>query len=559
MALRDFADKWHNGAVESASSRFNGKTLDELHSDAMYSARDVADMLGFTYTMNINQACRNGLVIGAVKGNTGEWNACGEAWKDWRTSMGRRRFSLRDRLRRMSIRQINESTGEVRLAHVVDCIVSGTKPVFRIEAGEFSTVATANHLFMTSSGWKRLGDITPGVDALVVYRYGTGAHEDRFRKIDGKWVCQWSRSIRDEVFRRQKGLCGHTDEPLLPGFHVHHIQPRHLRPDLAFDIENVMAVNASAHKDIHGEQGWQNGVPLGTQVVQVDSVKPEGFIDTYDLEIDGDFPNFFADGIVVHNSRNASSSRAIPVERMIQDVLDDPAMPIFWGKNQPGMSAAEELDKNTKERAIRTWLFSRDKAVADARYLKDIGAHKQIVNRLLEPWLHINVLITSTDWSNFFALRRHEAAQPEMRALADAIYTCMQESTPTLLKHNEWHRPYVDWKIEIDRLPLPPAGCKSASAWFNDCLNRLSTARCARLSYLTHDMRVPNVEEDLALAARLVGSQPLHASPAEHQATPDTQDSDNEFRVWDRPDLHGNFRGWIQYRKCLKNENVPDR
>lgn len=156
------------------------------------------------------------------------------------------------------------------------------------------------------------------------------------------------------------------------------------------------------------------------------------FVDTYDLEIDGDFPNFFADGIVVHNSRNASSSRAIPVERLVQDVLDDPAMPVFWGKNQKGMQAAEELAGKDREAAVDYWLEARDYVVDQARALARLGAHKQIVNRVVEPWCHIRVVVTATDWANFFALRRHPDAQPEMRALADASSAGAQGVAPTL-------------------------------------------------------------------------------------------------------------------------------
>lgn len=269
-------------------------------------------------------------------------------------------------------------------------------------------------------------------------------------------------------------------------------------------------------------------------------------------------------------SRNASSSRAIPVERLIQDVIDDPYVPLHWGKNRAGMQASEELDdkeliytgtdgKPVSERtaAKQIWLRSRDLAVKQAQSLSKLGAHKQIVNRLIEPFCHINVVVTATEWANFFALRRHADAQPEIHALADAIYDAMQASTPTPLKPGEWHLPYVDKDPAggdmTALLQMVGEGIRGPDddQWINNSLIKLSVARCARVSYLTHDNRKPNVAEDLKLYERLVGTNPLHASPCEHQATPDES--------WQSPHLHGNFSGWIQYRKTLPNERVADR
>lgn len=250
-------------------------------------------------------------------------------------------------------------------------------------------------------------------------------------------------------------------------------------------------------------------------------------------------------------SRNASSSRAIPVERMIQDVLDDPAMPVFWGKNRPSMQAIEEMSADEREQAIADHLADRDHAVESARRRSARGEHKQTVNRILEPWAHINVLVTSTEWANFFALRRHAAAQPEMRALADAIHAAIEASTPKLLKPGQWHLPFVT-PDEIDILGSITGGEPDADDW--QPFIKLCVARCARVSYLTHDGRVPNVDEDFKLYDRLVGSDPLHASPAEHQATPDER-----YGYWLHAGQHGNFVGWRQYRRFLPNESVRDR
>jgi thymidylate synthase ThyX len=233
-------------------------------------------------------------------------------------------------------------------------------------------------------------------------------------------------------------------------------------------------------------------------------------------------------------SRNASSSRAIPVARMIQDVIDDPAMPSQWGKNQKGMQARELLSEEDAERAKWAWLDARDAAVIWARTLNDIGAHKQIINRILEPFGHISVIVTSSNWANFLALRDHPDADPTIQVLAAMIRAELNATTPDQLKDGEWHLPYI--------LPEDRENHTIAE------LIMMSVARCARVSYLTHDNQKPSPEQDLKLYDALVGSQPLHASPAEHQAKADALG--RHEAQW------GNFKGFQQYRKTLHNECV---
>lgn len=287
-----------------------------------------------------------------------------------------------------------------------------------------------------------------------------------------------------------------------------------------------------------------------TAKVIADSIGPAGIrLTTLQLR----YPKFIHGEFMTHRvfSRNASSSRAIPVERLIQDVIDDPAMPVYWGSNRPGMQAGEEVKELywVKEE----WLNARDGAVQCARELSSLGLHKQIVNRIIEPWCHINVVVTATEWANFFALRRHKDAQPEMKALADTMFDAQQASTPIRLKIGEWHLPYV---TETDVEPL--ADSFEPDDW--KTLVKLSVARCARVSYLTHEGKSPNPEEDLKLYERLIGSTPLHASPAEHQATPDQRNNfGNELGPWYHQNLWGNFVGWCQYRKTLPDESVKDR
>lgn len=237
-------------------------------------------------------------------------------------------------------------------------------------------------------------------------------------------------------------------------------------------------------------------------------------------------------------------------------------MPVFWGSNKPGMQAGEELQggelTSPKSVCQFVWLNAMEVAIDHAKRLIEEGLHKQIANRILEPWAHINVVVTATDWGNFFELRAHPDAQPEIHALALEMFNAMAGSHPQHLAHDDWHLPYItrdDVKAAQDRItgngvmrvvPMP--------GQINDILKKVSTARCARVSYLTHDGRPTTVEEDLALFDRLVGSKPLHASPAEHQATPDEAldpRPDGTYE-WARSDLHGNFTGWIQFRKTLE-------
>lgn len=271
------------------------------------------------------------------------------------------------------------------------------------------------------------------------------------------------------------------------------------------------------------------------------------------------YPRFIHSEMMTHRvfSRNASSSRAIPVEKMIQRVLDDPAMPVFWGKNQRGMQAVEELSAEPQEFfpdgisgppahapsprfvAKTCWLQARDEAVKHVRALVALDLHKQIANRILEPWMHINVVCTATEWGNFFSLRIHPDAQPEMQALARAVYEAMRASVPKRLDYGEWHLPYITPE-DYSRRCVGPQGL--------EVIKRMSAARCARVSYLNHEGKEPTWTEDMDLFDRLMGGKMKHSSPTEHQATP---------ALYDTPDLTGNLKGWKQFRKEILGENMP--
>lgn len=257
-------------------------------------------------------------------------------------------------------------------------------------------------------------------------------------------------------------------------------------------------------------------------------------------------------------SRNYRSSRAVPTHKLIQEVLTAPTMPVFWGKNQPGMQAAVELEDggrgSERQRAMRYWEAAAHHAAEIAGCMDRIGVHKQIVNRLLEPFLWVHGVISATEWENFFGLRLHKDAQPEFRVLSDAMFSAGSNSTPTLLKPGEWHLPYVRGYLD-DRDLLPPGNRQGLTP--HEQMLRISAARCARVSYKSFDTDKPSaVEEDLKLFDKLMGAQPFHASPTEHQATPDSMAEIDFMPFWENRKEHGNFTGWRQFRKMIPGEAV---
>lgn len=242
-------------------------------------------------------------------------------------------------------------------------------------------------------------------------------------------------------------------------------------------------------------------------------------------------------------SRNASSSRAIPVEKLIQDVLDDPAVPMFWGANQKGMQAGEECNNGVRLTADpagwpreEAWISARDSAVGVASAFADAGYHKQIVNRLLEPFAHITVVCSATQWSNFLYLRDHKDAEPHIQMLAREIRKAIDGADVQTLQPGQWHLPFIygdDHGYDLEaRIAL-------------------SVARCASTSYKTVDGFDMTLDRAIALHDKLVGADPLHASPCEHVAQADVVSDDG---VWMFDDHHGNFTGFRQYRKMLPGE-----
>lgn len=302
--------------------------------------------------------------------------------------------------------------------------------------------------------------------------------------------------------------------------------------------------------------------------VVCDSISPEGHrLTTFQLR----YPKFIHGEFMTHRqlSRNASSSRAVPTKKLIEEVRTDHlrAGPVYWGTNKTGMQAGPEIDWDGRLLAMNTWAMAAQFAADSAEALLSINIHKQIANRLLEPFSHINVVATATEWDNFFGLRLHQDAQPEMRTLAEKMWEVRQASRPDECAPGQWHLPFCTLEDpEVAELDAGPVRhfAKTTGVPTVEIARYVSVARCARVSYASFETgKRSTVEEDLTLFKRLLGAQPLHASPAEHQATPDSfihplsreVFQGEEKAEWKNRNQWGNFVGWRQYRKMLPGES----
>lgn len=243
-------------------------------------------------------------------------------------------------------------------------------------------------------------------------------------------------------------------------------------------------------------------------------------------------------------SRNSASSRAIPFKKMVEMVENDPFIPIAWQKDHKGMQGTEYIiPKEGIYGTVDSWLAARDEAISIAKSLNKQGVTKQLCNRLLEPFMYHTVIVTATEWENFFKLRAHPDAEIHIQDLAYKMKKALEESIPKKLNAGEWHIPFgegitvmespiaaVNYHDEKWKAPVPiPV--------------MIATARCARISYQTlGDNPEINFSKDIALHYRLLNSG--HMSPFEHCAKAMSSDESNR---WCR-----NFKGWIQYRELVE-------
>lgn len=287
--------------------------------------------------------------------------------------------------------------------------------------------------------------------------------------------------------------------------------------------------------------------------ILLDSISPAGRrLTTWELT----YPRMVHAELMTHRlfSRNSASSRAIPNEKLRQRVKDDPALPVWWGKNQSGMQAREELPfangiyPLAGDLAKTGWLRARDLMLEASENLAKIGLHKQLCNRLIEPWMFITVIVSATSFDNWFHLRDHKDAQPEIAWVAREMHKLYRESEPQQLSVGEWHMPLV---FDEDRQALHTREQLDPAVSAIETLKAVATGRVARVSYLTHDGR-RDLNEDVALHDRLlagaVTGDPMHMSPFEHVAQ----------CLADPNEPSGNFRGWKQYRKTIKGEHFGE-
>lgn len=320
-----------------------------------------------------------------------------------------------------------------------------------------------------------------------------------------------------------------------------------------------------------------------------------------------DYPRIIHSEVMTHRmlSRNAASSRAIPAAKMLEQLT---ARPVRFGANVSGMQDSGEHDGLIEGESFEwedgtpitpcyfadeAWSIAKEDAVKWSTAFAAAGYHKQVFNRLTEPFSMIKVVISATEWDNFFWLRHHEAADPTLQELARCMREAREQSTPDLLKSGEWHLPYLQWvRVEGGKQMFylrheDVCGPEFDSIEYislEDAI-KVSAARCAAVSYRNEDY---NLEKCLQVHARLVGDERKHSSAMEHQATPmaETYQAMNLIGekfvrnlgasvnichtsgTWEQGISHmdrdgnlwsGNFKQWIQYRKLIAGENYTKR
>lgn len=228
-------------------------------------------------------------------------------------------------------------------------------------------------------------------------------------------------------------------------------------------------------------------------------------------------------------SRNSASSRAIPITKTIAQVTLDPAIPLIFRSEQPGMSGGAILPN--QEELRREWAYDAQRAAERADHYMMLGVHKSIVNRMLEPYMWHTVVVTATDYENFFIQRMSESAQPEIVSLAYRMCEALGESVPQRIDYDGWHLPYLTEE--------------ESSVWQSalnlEAQQALSVARVAGVSY-NRLGKTRELSKDFELYQRLRSANPPHWSPFEHVATPDKPHDSTP---------KGNFEGWHQLRHIL--------
>lgn len=280
------------------------------------------------------------------------------------------------------------------------------------------------------------------------------------------------------------------------------------------------------------------------------------------------YPRYIHSEFMTHRvfSRNASSSRAIPVKRMIEQVREKPVIPPKVFMNKKGMVGETEADVATTIEFHALWGEAADNACKTAEMMEKLGIHKQHVNRILEPFQFIRVIVTATEWSNFFILRLAPDAQPEMQELARVIYDEMdryRDKNVGILEFDVPRKCYPDIfdptssgaVHTVVSLPyITDEDIKEIGGENYKTLMKISAARCARVSYNNHDGSKPNIDKDLALYEHLYDCR--HMSPMEHTCIRDGRHMSPMEHTLIRDDdykKYANLTGWKSLRYLVEN------
>ena len=556
MSIRDFVRKFNEGI----KPRKRHKNDVNLEKDKIYTVQEISNITN-KHKSNIRSVCRKGLckVLNPHKKRNEDFLIKGSDYNFYHNGYEKIN-SAKHRYSKMKIRILNEATGLIEHSTVEDAFYSGNKKTYTLttESGK-SIRTTKEHQILTSEGWKQLQDIAIG-DFVISQTFGTEYKSDYIRKVDGKWISTFLRNSRNHIQNIQKNKCKNCEEEIVD---LHHIKPVYKYPEEAFNIDNIIGLCESCHHKEHEKQDWQTSKYLYGKEDKVVSIIEYEEEDVYDITIKGIYSNFVANGIIVHNCKNTSSSRAIPFEKMVQSVEENPFIPIAWQKRHSGMQGTQYIS-HPDSIALRElqWLNMRDKAVKAAESLSTEfsdredgeGVTKQLTNRLLEPFMWTTMLVTGPvkgGWDNFFHLRnpvyelfsenmpmtfkskkelnkyveevgdepynlskldwlKVNRGQGEIHIMkiAEMIYDELQESTPVLKKAGEWHIPYFN-----NYNFLGP----SSDVYSVEDLVKVATSMAARESYTTVDgVKEVTFEEHLKLYDKLVAYEPPHSSPMEH-------------------------------------------
>ncbi len=540
MDIATFWRKWHVGTKHTR--RKKGKyDLSKVCDDKMYSTKDLAETVGMRSYTAVVTACKVGGLPFSRNPRPGFHKGVlqvkGSDFKKWYLSPPEVEYSLQHRLKQMQLRCLDESTQKFTTTRVRDVWKSGVKEVFEVTFEDgYSVTTSQDHLFYTSVGWKTL------LEATQMSRLPNG-------------LITWS---ADTPLFAGNGYLEYRDPLVLAELREKGLSAKQIADKFGVTVDAIKYLIRKHNLPLNRE-----GYLKKVKWVAIKSIRSLGEQETYDIEVEGPWHNFVGNGIVVHNSRNSSSSRAIPVEKTLDKVSTDPFVPAYWGKNQKGMSAFTEFEEADAKELTELWKSASREAMSVATTLMEKGVHKQIANRLLEPWLWQTIICTGSEWMNYFNLRLDKNAQPEIRIPTQMMHDAKERSTPDSVGYGEWHLPLVRG-VDLDQL--------REEGYTAYEIAQISCGRCARVSYLTHDgKRDPRA--DIAMCAeRLVPAG--HMSPLEHAARPMYQDeldaarapslvpsSDSRGAILvadhSKPQYYcGNVEGWVQMRKLVPGEAV---